>query len=496
MSVIPEALMRQASDTPQRTAVTGSHTSLSWQQLAGEVNCLATGLAGVRTLGSLLANSPAWVVTDLAALSAGVMHVPLPPFFSADQLQHALRDARIDSVITDDPARIAAMVTVRGSDIVRIAGQPYTRLRLQPVATLADQPTVAKVTYTSGTTGTPRGVRLSLDILESVAGALTRAATAGSGDRAMALLPLAILLENIGSVYVALLGGAEILVPDAAESGVDGSSRIDAGRLAASLQKYRPTTLIVPPGLLKVLTRLAQRRALPDSLRLVAVGGAPVGSTLLEAAAACGLPAYQGYGLSEAGSVVAVNTPAHNRPGSVGKPLPHLRVRISDAGEILVQGKTFGGYLGGPVRAADAVLATGDTGYLDADGYLHVTGRLRERIITAYGRNVSPEWVEAELLSHPAIAQAAVFGNNLEQLLAVLVPGTPGDAAALDAAVAATNARLPDYARIGGWLAADAPFNTASGELTAGGGPRRDVIERHYSGLLDNGVQHGHVQLL
>jgi long-chain acyl-CoA synthetase len=177
---------------------------------------------------------------------------------------------------------------------------------------------------------------------------------------------------------------------------------------------------------------------------------------------------------------VAMNTPAHNRPGSVGRLLPHVRALISETGEILVQGKTFSGYLGNAARDTSDVLATGDTGYFDPDGYLYVTGRLRERIITAYGRNVSPEWIEAELLSHPAIAQAAVIGNGRLQLLAVLVPSGAQAAAELETAVAAVNARLPDYARIDTWLLADAPFSTASGELTTGGSPRRDVIEQHY----------------
>lgn len=494
MSVILEALARQAHNNPQRTAVTGSHTALDWGQLAGEVARLAAGLSGARTLGTLLVNSPAWIVTDLAALRAGVMHVPLPSFFSDAQLLHALRDARIDTVITDNPERIAAMVSVQGTDRIRITGQPYTRMQLQQAAPKSEQVAVAKVTYTSGTTGTPRGVRLSLDTIETVAAALARAANAGSSDRAMALLPLSILLENIGSVYAPILSGAEILVPDTAESGVDGSSRVHAARLAAALQKYRPGTLIVPPGLLKLLTLLAQQRMVPDSLRFVAVGGAPVGGGLLEDAAACGLPVYQGYGLSEAGSVVAVNTPANNLPGSVGRPLPHVRVLISPAGEILVQGRTYAGYLGDPVRDGSAVLATGDTGYLDADGYLYVTGRMRERIITPFGRNVSPEWIEAELLSYPAIMQAAVLGNGHAQLHAVLVPSSPEAVAGLQQAVTATNARLPDYAQIGGWLIADAPFSAASGELTAGGSPRRDVIEQHYSGQLDR--QQGHEQFL
>jgi len=480
VSVILEALAHHATHTPQGRAVTGSRDVLSWRQLDGEVGRLATALNGARTLGTLLVNAPAWVVADLAALRAGVMHVPLPGFFSDGQLQHALQDAGIDTVITDAPQRIADLVAVRHSDTLHIGGRPFTCLLLQPDMQQAQHASAAKVTYTSGTTGTPRGVRLSLDTIETVAVALARAAHAEAADRAMALLPLSILLENIGAVYVPILGGAEILVPDPAETGVDGSSRVDAARLATALQRYRPTALIVPPGLLKLLTVLARRGTVPDSLRFIAVGGAPAGQGLLEEAVNCGLPVYQGYGLSEAGSVVAMNTPTHNRPGSVGRLLPHVRARISETGEILVQGKTFSGYLGNAARDASDVLATGDTGYFDPDGYLYVTGRLRERIITAYGRNVSPEWIEAELLSHPAIAQAAVIGNGRLQLLAVLVPSGAQAAAELETTVAAVNARLPDYARIDTWLLADAPFSTASGELTTGGSLRRDVIEQHY----------------
>lgn len=496
MSAVIAALSRLAGTTPRRCAVTGSHGTLTWQQLAGEVERLAALAGGGRSLGSLLVNSPAWIVTDLAALQAGVMHVPLPPFFSDAQLLHALQDARIDTLITDDPERIAALVTVHSRDTLRIAGHSCTRLRLQPGTARLKRTAITRVTYTSGTTGTPRGVRLTLDTVETVAAALGRSVAADSTDRALALLPLSILLENIGTVYAAILNGAQMLVPAPAESGVDGSSRVDAARLAAVLDRYRPTVLIVPPGLLKLLTALARRGAVPDSLRFVAVGGAPAGSALLEAASAAGLPVYQGYGLSEAGSVVAMNTPADNRPGSVGRPLPHVRALISTAGEILVQGRTFAGYLGGPARDPGAVLATGDTGYFDGDGYLYVTGRMRERIITPYGRNVSPEWVEAELQAHPAVAQAAVFGNDHAQLLAVLVPCGPDAAAALEAVVADVNRRLPDYARIGHWVCAEAPFATASGELSAGGSPRRGVIEQRYSRQLDYGRQQAHEQFL
>lgn len=478
MSVVISALLREARRHPQREAVTGSRSSLTWGELETEVARLATVLTNARALATLLVNSPAWVVTDLAALQVAVTHVPLPPFFSDAQLGHALADAGIDTVITDDPDRIQALVTVRERTTLVIAGREYTRLGLQ-VAGRKGQGAVAKITYTSGTTGTPRGVRLSLETIETVAGALARAAEATPDDRAMALLPLSILLENIGTVLVPVLCGARIVVPDPAETGIAGSSRVDAARLAQALQHYRPSALIVPPGLLKLLTGLARAGSLPATLRFIAVGGAPVGRALLDEAAACGLPVYQGYGLSEASSVVALNTPSDNRPGSVGRLLPHLRARLNENGEILVQGRTYSGYLGATARNPASELATGDTGYFDDDGYLYVTGRLRERIITSYGRNVSPEWVEAELMAQPGVAQAAVTGDGQAGLRAVLVPAGD-DPSALGKAVSAVNARLPDYARVDTWVAATVPFTVASGQATAGGSPRRAVIEQRY----------------
>lgn len=479
MSVVINALERHARLTPHGRALSGSQECLSWQELISEVNWLATALNGSRVLATLLINAPAWVVADLATLHASVVHVPLPAFFSNAQLQHALQDAGVDTVITDDPARISALIEVSHSDTLWLGGREYSRLHLQPVASQAP-PGVAKVTYTSGTTGTPQGVCLSLDAIETVAATLAQASDATANDRPMALLPLSILLENIGTVYVPILCGAEILIPGPAECGMDGSSRVDPVRLAATLQRYRPTALIIPPGLLKLLTGLARHGQVPDSLRFIAVGGAPAGQGLLQEAADCGLNVFQGYGLSEAASVVALNTPAHNRPGSVGRPLPHVQASISETGEILVQGLTFSGYLGDTARDPASLLATGDSGHIDADGFLYVTGRIRERIITTFGRNVSPEWVEAELLAHPQIAQAAIFADDRGWLCAVLVPSTP-DATGMENVIAATNAKLPDYAHIDSWQLAATPFSVSSGELTASGSPRRDVIEQHYA---------------
>lgn len=480
MSQIINALQRSARADPHRRAVSGSDVSLTRAQLEAEVLRLARSIDRRCVLGSLMTNSPGWIVTDLAALHAAAPHIPLPPFFSDEQIRYALQDAGVNTVLTDDPDRIGAIAPVLYSESILIAGHEYARLRLQAAGQPVDS-AIAKVTYTSGTTAAPRGVCLSIETIEQVAGALACATGANNHDRALALLPLAILLENIATVYVPLLCGAEILVPDPADSGIHGSSQVDPERLANILQQCRPTALVVPPGLLKLLIALAGQGLIPDSLRFIAVGGAPVGRALLDAAAAHGLPVYQGYGLSEAGSVVALNTPQGNRPGSVGRLLPHLSAEISESGEILVGGQTFTGYLGQAERRPGEVLATGDTGFIDEDGYLYVTGRMRERIITAYGRNVSPEWIEAELTAHADIAQAAVIGDGQRTLQAVLVPAT-GSHLPLAEAVAGINLRLPDYARIDSWLAANAPFTAANGLATVSGSPRRAKIRQQYFG--------------
>ena len=468
--------------------IIGSSGSLTWSQLHTEVKTLARQLQNNRCLGVLMDNSPAWIVTDLAALQAGCVNVPLPVFFSDEQLQHAVRDARIEVVITDKPERVAALFPASLRTTLDIAGRQYACL------SLSDQPgghhyaDTVKVTYTSGTTGEPRGVRLPLHAVETVATALATAAEANNSDRALVLLPLSILLENIGSVYAPILAGAEIHIPDQAESGISGSSQVNVTAFARMLRRIRPSALIVPPQLLKLMVALMRAGQLPDSFRFIAVGGAPTGMSLLESARDLGLPVYQGYGLSEACSVVAMNTERNNFLGSAGRPLPHMKVRISEHGEIMLSGDTCCRYLHAEADTAPQELATGDLGYLDDDGYLYITGRCRERIITPYGRNISPEWVESELLSQPAISQAALFGNNLSQLVAVLVPAgsvCPGEAhTALAEALEVINAQLPDYARIDHFIIAASAFTSANGELSSSGSLRRQVIEQHYAGHI------------
>jgi long-chain acyl-CoA synthetase len=250
-----------------------------------------------------------------------------------------------------------------------------------------------------------------------------------------------------------------------------------------SQNQYRPQSVIVVPQLLLAMTAAAEFGVtLPQTLRFVAVGGGTVPLSLIERAQRIGIPAFEGYGLTECGSVVALNLPNANRPGSVGRPLGDIALELV-RGEIHVIGASMLGYLGDAPAAKR--ISTGDLGGLDDDGYLQVLGRRKNGFITAFGRNVSPEWIEAELQAEFAIAHAAVFGESLPEIVALIVTRGDADHQAIRAAVDAANARLPDYARVARWRRIPAAEFAAAGCLTANGRPRRNAIVSRFRSDLD-----------
>ncbi len=487
MRSILQALEIHARLHPEQAAVEGAGIRLSYRQLHQEVEAMAGRLAGSphRILGLLADNGPAWLVMDLAAARAGVALVPLPGFFSAGQLAHVIRDAGIRAVYTDHEQRLAGMAVQR-RQALQICGSRWQQVDLATPAAAALPPATVKLTYTSGTTGTPKGVCLGAESLAMVAESLRACTAIAAADRHLCLLPLATLLENVAGVYVPLLAGACICVPPLAEVGMEGAAGLDVERLLVAFHRYRASRAILLPHMLQLLVEaLRQGASPPSTLRFLAVGGAPLAASLLGEAEHLGLPVYEGYGLSECASVVAVNHPAACRAGSVGRPLPHVRLDFAGDGEILVSGACFLGYLGDTGRGdGSGPLHTGDLGYLDAQGYLHITGRKKHIFITSLGRNVAPEWVERELVLHAAIRQAAVFGEGCPWCVAVVVRARDCDDRQVAAAIAAANRTLPDYARIGGWVAAVEPFLPANGQLTATGRLRRSVIREIYEPAL------------
>jgi len=216
-----------------------------------------------------------------------------------------------------------------------------------------------------------------------------------------------------------------------------------------------------------------------------------VSPRLLQRATALGLSVYEGYGLSECASVVALNTLDHYSAGSVGKPLPHVRLQFAEDGEMLVAGACLLGYSGASVRQSYKYFPTGDIGHLDADGYLHITGRKKNMFITSFGRNVAPEWVERELNLSPLIAQAAVFGEARPWNIAVIVParnseGNIAQIEEIDDAIKDVNSTLPDYARITNWIFAETAYTPQNGQLTANGRLKREAIWQQYANRVNS----------
>lgn len=473
----------------EATALDDGTRTWSRADLDREVAALAVSLqlARVRVLATLLDNSPAWVVADLAAAKAKIVHVPLPLFFTPAQMAHALQAAGVDAVLTL-PA-YAANWAAAPNQPTTVAGQALTLVRL-PAQAVAMPAGTAKITFTSGSTGTPKGVCLGDAAMQAVSGGLVQALEPLQIRRHLCALPFAVLLENIAGLMAPLAVGAVCVALPLQQVGLSGSSGFDPAVFHAAVVRHAPHSIILLPQMLTAwvaFLRHTSQRA-PDSLKLVAVGGAAVGEGLVAAARAVGVPAYEGYGLSEGASVQTLNLPSADLPRSAGRPLPHARLRITDGGEIEIAGSLMLGYLG-DASAPPQWWPTGDLGHIDANGFVHVRGRTKNVLITAFGRNVSPEWVETGLQDNPAVAVATVFGDGQPALSAVLWPMPGAGDADLQRAVDATNAALPDYARVVRWTRATAPFNAASGMATANGRPQRAAILQAHAAALMPAVQ-------
>lgn len=478
-----KSIRRVTVECPDAIAIRGERRAFTYSELVQELDrCVAW----LRTIPAQrfaidLENGPAWAVVDLALLECGKVSIPMPGFFSQPQRNHLLHDAGVERILTCSPQSYEGAVATSwvqwgGEEIALVAcPAPSTETRALPQDT-------CKVTYTSGTTGSPKGVCVGSRALTQVVESIVERTAVSRADTHLSLLPLTTLLENVGGLYAALSAGACVVLLSQATVGIQGASGIDPQRFLGQLQQQQATTTILIPQMVDLLVnKLESGSPFRHNLRFVAVGGAAISEEVLRRAAEVELPVYEGYGLSEATSVVSCNVPGENRIGSVGKVLPHVQLRITEDGEIRVKGALFNGYLGeGAVDVdRDGYLATGDLGSLDQQGYLTLQGRKKHLLITAFGRNLAPEWVERELVAQPALLQAVLFGDGRPWNVAVLVASTPS-AEVVQHAVERVNRQLPDYARVCRWILAEEPFTVANGEWTGTACPRREEIWKRY----------------
>lgn len=429
---------------PKKIALCDANRSVSYGDLAAAVDAKAAQLAHVDVLAIMLDNSVDWILWDLAALKTNTPCIPIPPFFTEAQIAHLLQTGGVTHIISPHAMRDAAHLSV---------SKP-------PEST-------AKVTFTSGTTGTPKGVCLSREGMVQVAASIVDVLGPEFVGNHCSVLPLAVLLENIAGVYAGLIAGCTINLPSLGAYGQNYAHLHDVLK-----DSHTHSVILVPEVLRILMAQVMTLGSLPD-LKFIAVGGSKLDADLIRQARHMGLPVYEGYGLSECASVVSLNTPHQDCIGSVGHPLPHIKCHVKD-GEIYIKNTAFLGYLG---EDAPDEIATGDLGEIDADGHLYVTGRKKNVLITSYGRNVSPEWVEAALMNEPAIAQVVVTGDGQSYLSALIVPSA--EQANIPRAVDNANKSLPDYAQIKDFLTVP-PFTLQDGTLTGTGRPRRETILNLY----------------
>jgi long-subunit acyl-CoA synthetase (AMP-forming) len=299
------------------------------------------------------------------------------------------------------------------------------------------------------------------------------------------LLPLPTLLENIAGVYCPMLAYGTVVIASDAERGFEGSRLVNPNALLSCISKVQANSLILVPELLQVLVIATKNNWQPPStLKFIAVGGSRVSASLLADARSLGLPVYQGYGLSECSSVVCINTPNDDDLSSAGTLLPHLKAEVIN-NELVITGNTFLGYLEDRNSWYKTRVFTGDIANIE-NNKIYIQGRIKNTIINSFGRNISPEWIESELLATGLFLQSVVLGDSRPFCMAVLVPISEQiDDTIIDKAIDQINSHLPDYAQIKANIILAQAMTFEDGLYTANMRPKREKINQHYQAKID-----------
>ncbi len=442
-------MIEQFEQYAHQIALQDDHSKISYYELIEAIKSRSEQLNGVIVLGLAMDNCIDWIIWDLSCLYTDIPCIPIPPFFSQEQISHIIKSAGVTHVVKNNQLLSTGNVA----------------------ANTIPQKT-SKITFTSGTTGTPKGVCLTRKLMETVAKNISDRVMEFAGKKHLSVMPLSILLENVAGVYTALFSGCRVNLKSMKDYGKNYQNLHDI------IQKEKPESIILVPEILRILMTQVITQGPLESLKFIAVGGSKINPDLIKNAHHLGLPVYEGYGLSECGSVVSINTPNQNRQDSVGKILPHIEAKIVND-EIIIKNAGFLGYLG---EAAPKWLATGDLGSLDSEGFLSIHGRSKNIIITGFGRNISPEWVESTLLTNPAISQCLVYGDGQPHLSALIVSKNSKNT--LDIVLNKVNQSLPDYAQVKQYHIVE-PFSLENGLLTGTGRPIRNKIMNLYHEMIN-----------
>ncbi|WP_127819042.1 AMP-dependent synthetase/ligase [Microbacterium sp. CPCC 204701] len=441
--------------------------------------------------------SPTWTIVDLAAATIGAPVVPVYPTSSFAQVADVITRVAPAVVVTDRTDIDAAGATVLGwgtdadslGDLDRpeLSGSEEVALDLAAAEVSASD--VFSIVFSSGSTGTPKGCVLThanYTAVLSAAAEVEAGGPDGAAHRAHSFvyLPLAHVSARLQQLTTLTLGGELVY---------------GAGGTADILGQIRETEPTYVPGVPR-LFESAYLRAGEDAqrlresfgprLRYALTGGAPIDPDILATYAAAGIPLVEGYGLTETSAALTLCAPHVNRQGSVGRALPGVQLRIAHDGEVLARGANiFAGYLDDPdaTRAAfvDGWFATGDLGRLDGDGFLYITGRKKNLLVTSTGKNIAPEPVENRLRSAFGLDDAILVGDR-RPYLSALVFAERVDETALVQGIGEMNALVSPPEQVRRVVVIPHALRSDAGELTASGKVVRSVVLDRHARLIDD----------
>ncbi|QES43182.1 long-chain fatty acid--CoA ligase [Streptomyces venezuelae] len=531
---------------------------------------LALGVPPGGRVAVLAETRPEWTCTHFGVLAAGAVVVPVYPTAGDDEVAWVLSDSGAEVVICEDAAQAAKVERLRDrlpglrhvlrmTEMPDALGDPNDLADLNDLDALLERTTgcrptdLATIIYTSGTTGPPKGCLLTHGNLLAVQEATLPLVDGGPGESTYLYLPLAHLLAQLIEFTTLIAGGTLTYF----------GGRIED--VVSELAEARPTHLPSVPRLFEkvrsVVLSLAEAEeggrerfdeavrigvlaadgALPDELRdayeaadkalyglvrqalggrvrWALTGGAPIAPDTVDFLRACGIAFYEGYGMTESAGVLTLNHPGSVRYGTVGRPVDGVELRIADAGEILARGAmVFPGYHNNPeatrdVLDADGWLHTGDLGALDEDGFLTITGRKKDLIITSGGKNLTPALTELAIQTSRFVSRAVMVGDHRPYPVALVtldteevtgwaaregvtltVPASrdPRVRALVQEAVDAANATASRPARIRDFTVLDEDFTVADGLLTPSLKVRRKAVTERYAEEVEELYERG-----
>ena len=489
-----------------------------------------------------------WALVNFALAQIGVAVIPVYPTSSPADCSYVLSHSEAVGIVCEDEEMFTRIQGIRGEtslenvltfadlDELALRGREHAAANPQAVEEVAASITeddVLTIVYTSGTTGPPKGCVMLHKNYTAVVDALSEIHINLAGDVVLLFLPLAHTYAQLVLYDAAGIGFTIAFCPDILKvaealqqvhpSGMPSVPRVYEKVYAAVTAKFdeasgaqrkivdwalnvgkrssafRKQGKAVPTGLglqYRIADKLVfakVKERLGGNLRAGVSGAAPISVEILEFFYAMDILILEGYGLTESSSGCSVNREDNFRFGTVGLPLPGVEVRIADDGEILIRGdNVFAGYYKDEEATRQTIdeegwLHTGDVGTLDDEGFLKITDRKKDIIVTAGGKNVAPQNLENDLKRVPGVSQAVVVGDRRPYLVALITvePGLDDPESVAQAAVDEVNRDRTRFEQIKKFIVLDRDFSPEHGEVTPTMKLRRRAICEHFADEID-----------